>query len=256
MDYYNEYESMSELDEEYADYIIFYLRSTILDGNYKDGTHGLLCNYFTSNGSSIWNHIGTAVAINPDRTYTLQFKMLRSFISNKDLFKQWLSTHNTEVQYELETPTEETINLPQLPLHKGTNIITIGTEVQPYSTEIIYRTSILPTQINNLYKYSDMVSGNFVNGQDTADDTRCRTDITKPITIKPNTSYTITSSVSGKVVFCMYNGSQYSGWTTEHEFQANVPLTRSSIMINNAMRIVLNTDLTSAKNAAVTIVEN
>lgn len=55
----------------------------------------------------------------------------------------WLSTHNNIMCYPLSTPTEEDIELPNINLIEGKNIITLGTEVQGvfeveyYSKEII-----------------------------------------------------------------------------------------------------------------------
>ena len=68
--------------------------------------------------------------------------------SDKDLFKTYLQNlynNNTPViiNYPLETPTEEDIELPNINLIEGKNIITIGTElesiieVEYYSKEII-----------------------------------------------------------------------------------------------------------------------
>lgn len=44
-----------------------------------------------------------------------------------------------DVCYVLETPTEETIELPNIPTLKGTNIIEIDTKIQPSNMEVIYK---------------------------------------------------------------------------------------------------------------------
>ena len=60
-----------------------------------------------------------------------------------DNFKSWLQSNNVTVDYVLSTPTEEDIELPNINLIEGKNIITIGTELQGvfeveyYSKEII-----------------------------------------------------------------------------------------------------------------------
>lgn len=53
-------------------------------------------------------------------------------------FEQWLSNNNTMILYPLETPTEETIELPTIPTHKGTNIITVDTDIKPSKMEMVY----------------------------------------------------------------------------------------------------------------------
>ena len=53
---------------------------------------------------------------------------IRSYIEDKDI----------EITYALETKTEETIKLPEILTHKGTNIITVGTELQPSAVNYQY----------------------------------------------------------------------------------------------------------------------
>lgn len=56
--------------------------------------------------------------------------------------KVWIDTQNTiypiVITYALETPTEETIDLSNLPTFKGTTIYTIGTTIQPSNMDVTY----------------------------------------------------------------------------------------------------------------------
>ena len=73
------------------------------------------------------------------------FEISRNRLSSLDAvgFKTWLQSNNVTVDYVLKTPTKEDIELPNIKLIEGKNIITIGTEVQGvfeaeyYSKEII-----------------------------------------------------------------------------------------------------------------------
>ena len=54
-------------------------------------------------------------------------------------FKEWLSTNNVNLVYPLTTPTEETIELPNIPTHKGTNIIKVDTIVEASNLNVSYK---------------------------------------------------------------------------------------------------------------------
>ena len=53
-------------------------------------------------------------------------------------FKEWLSINKPSIYYPIATPTKETIELPNIPLNKGTNIIEVDTNIIPSNMEIIY----------------------------------------------------------------------------------------------------------------------
>ena len=65
----------------------------------------------------------------------------RAILASQDVngFKNWLSTHNTEVIYQLETPTEEIINLPKILLAKDTQKISIDTKIPSSKFKIKYK---------------------------------------------------------------------------------------------------------------------
>lgn len=56
-------------------------------------------------------------------------------IQTVEKLKQWLSQNNITLDYILATPTEETIELPEILKTKGTNIIEVLTKVKPSKIE-------------------------------------------------------------------------------------------------------------------------
>ena len=59
-------------------------------------------------------------------------------VSTVNEFKEWLSENPTDVFYNLYTPTETSITLPTTPTHKGTNVISVPTDIQPSNMQIQY----------------------------------------------------------------------------------------------------------------------
>lgn len=57
----------------------------------------------------------------------------------KAAYNQWLSNNNIDLIYCLNTPTEETIELPDIPTLKGTTIFEVDTTVQPSNIKVIYK---------------------------------------------------------------------------------------------------------------------
>ena len=53
-------------------------------------------------------------------------------------FKQWLSENKPSIYYPLATPTEKTMELPNIPTIKGTNIIEVDTKILPSNMEVTY----------------------------------------------------------------------------------------------------------------------
>lgn len=89
-----------------------------------------------------YEHIRSS-AIGYPRLVSLNINKNRLTENTVNAFKTWLSNNPITVDYVLETPTEEDIELPNINLIEGKNIITIGTEVygvfevEYYSKEII-----------------------------------------------------------------------------------------------------------------------
>lgn len=56
-----------------------------------------------------------------------------------DSFKTWLSTHNTQVDYELDKPYTEEFDEPyNILTFKGTTILSVNTNIQPSNVEVTY----------------------------------------------------------------------------------------------------------------------
>ena len=60
-----------------------------------------------------------------------------NFTANE--FKAWLSENNVIMTFPLEIPTEETIELPNIPTLKGTTVLEIDTTIQPSNLEVVYK---------------------------------------------------------------------------------------------------------------------
>lgn len=71
----------------------------------------------------------------------------RVYISAKETtvedFATWLSENKASIYYPLATPTEETIELPNIPTFKGTTILSVDTNIQPSSVEVLYLKGIV-----------------------------------------------------------------------------------------------------------------
>lgn len=119
-----------------------YFSSNKIDGQVDTSSNIGLCNRLKYD-AYIWDNDRNGFCF-VSMNYNLRLRILNTLLSEKSVvaFKSWLSTHNTQVLYELATPTEETIDLPQLNLWEGTNIIEIGTEIQPSSVEYVYITKV------------------------------------------------------------------------------------------------------------------
>lgn len=79
-----------------------------------------------SNGIQLYNAASSAVY------FTVNTMTLNEF-------KTWLASANAKLTYPLETPIEETIELPNIPTIKGTTIIEVDTNIQPSNMEVTYK---------------------------------------------------------------------------------------------------------------------
>lgn len=122
----------------------YYIHNQIINaiGNYSDG----LSNYFI-NAKKYPNERKGLFAIRENGT-SLMFNSDETTVGN---WKNWLSENNVIVDYILATPTEEDIELPNINLIEGKNIITIGTDVQGVFETEYYSKEII--DISN-YKYN------------------------------------------------------------------------------------------------------
>ena len=58
--------------------------------------------------------------------------------STVDEFKEWLGENPTDIFYTPVKPTEQPITLPPILTHKGTNVISVDTNIQPSNMQIQY----------------------------------------------------------------------------------------------------------------------
>ena len=103
----------------------------------KTNNSDLICTHFERNT----NHLSGSNHI------TLKPELQRIFIginseivaaADKVAFREWLLNNNPKLFYVLNTPTEETIEIPEISTINGTNNISIGTSVNPSKMEVVY----------------------------------------------------------------------------------------------------------------------
>ena len=56
--------------------------------------------------------------------------------------KQYIQDNEIDIYYVLQTPIEQAIEMPKIPTHKGTSIITADSSIQPSNAEITYYSSL------------------------------------------------------------------------------------------------------------------
>ena len=100
-----------------------------------------LCNRFKNIPYGAWQS-SISDGLYSDHS-SLNYKYFRTpdnnTITTLEEFKNWLSIHNANLTYTLNTPTEEDIELPIIPSIKGTTIYSVGTQVQPSNMYIKYK---------------------------------------------------------------------------------------------------------------------
>ena len=114
--------------------------------NYSESLGNVaFCNYFKQEipqtlytAGSLRVDIGFGIAVNPSTSSGLFFA---NNISSLNDFKEWLSANNVTVDYVLETPTEEDIELPNIPTIDGNNTLNIETEITPSEVYIKYKSN-------------------------------------------------------------------------------------------------------------------
>lgn len=105
----------------------------------------LYCTHFKNNGDAY-----SFEGISGSTSNVLYIRWDELFETVDDL-KTWLSSNTPIVDYVLKTPTEDDIELPNINLIEGKNIITIGAEVQGVFEAEYYSKEII--DISN-YKYN------------------------------------------------------------------------------------------------------
>jgi hypothetical protein len=86
-------------------------------------------------------------------------------------FKEWLSQNKPSIYYPLETTIEETIELPNILLNKGTNIIEVDTNILPSNMVVEYYSKsviqLLDETTNNIL--NDILDGDTKTEKDISD---------------------------------------------------------------------------------------
>ena len=114
--------------------------------NYSESLGNVaFCNYFKQEipqtlytAGSLRVDIGFGIAVNPSTSSGLFFA---NNISSLNDFKEWLSSNPVTVNYLLATPTEEDIELPNIPTIDGNNTLNIETEITPSQVYIKYKSN-------------------------------------------------------------------------------------------------------------------
>ena len=127
-------------NRDYGDYVSFYTTSDVK--TFK-GINGL--GYSNVAKVTSWDKIS-----NSNGNYWWQFlpasygmRINKSYLSNYDsatdkigVFKTWLKSNNIEVVQALNTPTEQSINLPEIEVLDGNSTLLINTSVQPSNIKL------------------------------------------------------------------------------------------------------------------------
>lgn len=128
----------------------YYLYVSDLAFGYKK----VISNYFKQNDETTYSEV-KEVCINSHPT-SRAINFFTEFASVEE-FKIWLSTHNTEVNYELSEEVVEPFTDEQLEVinsietQKGTNIFSIDSELEPEIEVTEYKSPLYPIKDN--YKY-------------------------------------------------------------------------------------------------------
>ncbi len=109
----------------------------ILDNNYSRNANSMSNreSIFVSNAQashSMW------VGANNNYVYWIGILDYLGF-TTVDEFNAWLAENPTYICYTTKNPTEELIELPQLPTFKGTTVYTVDTIIQPSNMEVTYK---------------------------------------------------------------------------------------------------------------------
>ncbi len=124
----------------------------ILLGSLRSNQNKIICDKFISlyGNNNDYEHIrNTNTSYN--NVLIVYINKIRLNLYTREEFINWLSSNPVTVYYVLATPTEEDIELPNINLIEGKNIITIGTDVQGVFETEYYSKEII--DISN-YKYN------------------------------------------------------------------------------------------------------
>ncbi len=125
---------------DYGDYVSFYTTSDVK--TFK-GINGLGYSNVAkvtswdkisnSNGNYWWQFLPTSYGMRINKSYLSNYDSATDKIG---VFKTWLKSNNIEVVQALNTPTEQSINLPEIEVLDGNSTLLINTSVQPSNIKL------------------------------------------------------------------------------------------------------------------------
>ena len=107
----------------------YYVGNTLLQDNAL-----VLCNL----APSALENSTTIISIRKNYN-AVRFQAIATLYDTLESFLQFLSNNNMQVVGKLVTPTEETIELPNITTLKGTTVIEVDTTIQPSNMEVVYK---------------------------------------------------------------------------------------------------------------------
>lgn len=107
----------------------YFVANTLLEDNAL-----VLCNL----APSALENSTTIISIRKNYN-AVRFQAIATLYDTLESFLQFLSNNNMQVIGKLITPTEETIELPNIPTLKGTSVLEVDTTIQPSNLEVVYK---------------------------------------------------------------------------------------------------------------------
>ena len=114
----------------------------ILLGSLRSNQNKIICDKFISlyGNNNDYEHIrNTNTSYN--NVLIVYINKIRLNLYTREEFINWLSSNPVTVDYVLETPTEEDIELPNIPTIDGNNTLNIETEITPSQVYIKYKSN-------------------------------------------------------------------------------------------------------------------
>lgn len=104
------------------------------------GFSGIMSNYFKSGTDYHANVYDNQITGNYGNRY-IYIKIAKTIATSKTELNNWLNTLSTPVEiiYQLASTTEESIELPDILLNKGTNVVDVETSIAPSNLWIKYK---------------------------------------------------------------------------------------------------------------------
>ena len=119
----------------YDEYQGFY--KNIFYNNWYTLSTNFYCNRF-GRASSVVGLKTQARFSHGDASGRMYFSLPKTIATSTDEANAWLNDNETYFIYPKETPEEETLNLQEILVNKGVNILEVNTEIEPSKTEVTY----------------------------------------------------------------------------------------------------------------------